>query len=149
TRNRCSFACFIAAGHRRDDSQREVPLGNRSLERLHAAWLPEDRSSFYRTPCLSSSACDVCSRNRCSHTETLETDSAELSGEAFYRDTCFISGLGKARMTTPSSSIKQGICRRSVLKSIPLIAGTMISTNAVTQNLFAQTKLTHEAAKYR
>ena len=29
-----------------------MPLGNRSLERLHAAWLPEDRWSFYRTTCL-------------------------------------------------------------------------------------------------
>jgi High potential iron-sulfur protein len=52
-------------------------------------------------------------------------------------------------MTSPSNSIKQGICRRSVLKSVPLIAGAVISTNAVAQNLFAQAKLTHEAAKYQ
>jgi len=36
-----------------------------------------------------------------------------------------------------------------VLKSVPLIAGAIISTNAVAQNLFAQAKLTHEAAKYQ
>jgi hypothetical protein len=36
-----------------------------------------------------------------------------------------------------------------VLKSAPLIAGAIISTNAVAQNLFAQAKLTHEAAKYQ
>ena len=52
-------------------------------------------------------------------------------------------------MTNPSSSIKQGICRRSVLKSVPVIAGAIISTNAIAQNLFVQTKLTHEAAKYQ
>ena len=43
-------------------------------------------------------------------------------------------------MTNPSSSIKEGICRRSVLKSVPMIAGAIISTNAVAQNLFAQAK---------
>ena len=52
-------------------------------------------------------------------------------------------------MTNPSSSINQGISRRSVLKSVPLMAGAIISTNAVAQNLFAQAKLTHEAAKYQ
>ena len=52
-------------------------------------------------------------------------------------------------MTNPSSPIKQGICRRSVLKSVPVIAGAIISTNAIAQNLFVQTKLTHEAAKYQ
>jgi hypothetical protein len=44
---------------------------------------------------------------------------------------------------------REGICRRSVLKSVPMIAGVVISTNTVAQNLFAQTKLTHEAAKYQ
>lgn len=47
-----------------------------------------------------------------------------------------------------SSSIKRGIYRRSVLKSVPMIAGAIISTNAVAQAL-AQTKLSHEAAKYQ
>ena len=41
-------------------------------------------------------------------------------------------------MTNRSSTIKEGICRRSVLKSVPMIAGAIISTNAVAQNLFAQ-----------
>jgi len=36
-----------------------------------------------------------------------------------------------------------------VLKSAPLIAGAIISTNAVAQNLFPQAKLTHEAANIR
>ena len=44
---------------------------------------------------------------------------------------------------------REGIGRRALLKSVPLIAGVAISTNAVTRNLFAQTKLTHEAAKYQ
>ena len=52
-------------------------------------------------------------------------------------------------MTNPSSSIKKGVCRRSVLKSIPMIAGALISANAVAQNLFAQAKLSHDAAKYQ
>jgi len=52
-------------------------------------------------------------------------------------------------MANPSSSTKQGVCRRSLLKSVPMIAGAIISTNAITQNLFAQQKLTHEAAKYQ
>ena len=52
-------------------------------------------------------------------------------------------------MTNPSSSINKGICRRSLLKSVPLIAGAIISTNAVAQNLFAQAKVTHDAAKYQ
>ena len=51
-------------------------------------------------------------------------------------------------MSTPSSSIKKGVCRRSLLKSVPMIAGAIISTNVVAQSLFAQAKLTHEASKY-
>jgi hypothetical protein len=52
-------------------------------------------------------------------------------------------------MTNPSSLTKRGVCRRSVLKSVPMVAGAIISTSAVAPNLFAQTKLTHEAAKYQ
>jgi hypothetical protein len=52
-------------------------------------------------------------------------------------------------MANPLSSAKQGVCRRSLLKSVPMIAGAIVSTNAITQNLFAQQKLTHEAAKYQ
>jgi High potential iron-sulfur protein len=52
-------------------------------------------------------------------------------------------------MTNPSSPIKGAICRRSLLKSVPIMAGVIISTNAVAQNLLAQAKLTHEAAKYQ
>jgi len=52
-------------------------------------------------------------------------------------------------VTNPSTSIQKGICRRSLLKNVPMIAGAIISTNALTQNLFAQQKLTHEAAKYQ
>ena len=46
-------------------------------------------------------------------------------------------------MTNPSSSIEKGVCRRSLLKSVPMIAGAIISTNV------AQAKLTHDAAKYQ
>jgi hypothetical protein len=52
-------------------------------------------------------------------------------------------------MANPLSSTKRGVCRRSLLKSVPMIAGAIVSTNAITQNLFAQQKLTHEAAKYQ
>ena len=52
-------------------------------------------------------------------------------------------------MTNPSNSTKKGICRRSLLKGMPAIAGAIISTKAMTGNAFAQTKLTHEAAKYQ
>ena len=61
----------------------------------------------------------------------------------------FLGNVRRACMTNPSSSIKKGLCRRSLLKSVPMIAGAIISSNAVAQNLFAQTKLTHEAAKYQ
>jgi High potential iron-sulfur protein len=52
-------------------------------------------------------------------------------------------------MTNPSSSINKGLCRRSLLKSVPVIAGAIISTSAMAESLVAQTKLTHEAAKYQ
>jgi hypothetical protein len=52
-------------------------------------------------------------------------------------------------MTNPLGSTSKGVCRRSVLKSVPLIAGAIIATDAAAGNLFAQTKLTHEAAKYQ
>ncbi len=51
-------------------------------------------------------------------------------------------------MTNTSSSAKKGVCRRSLLKSVPAIAGALLLTNAMVESLFAQTKLTHEAAKY-
>jgi len=52
-------------------------------------------------------------------------------------------------MTNSSHSIKGGICRRSLLRSVPVIAGATIASNAVALNLFAQTKLTHDAVKYQ
>ena len=52
-------------------------------------------------------------------------------------------------MTNPSSLTKKGVCRRSLLTCVPAIAGAIISTNAMAGSLFAQTKLTHEAAKYQ
>lgn len=52
-------------------------------------------------------------------------------------------------MTNSSSSTKKGICRRSLLKSVPAVVGGIISTNAMAKSRFTQTKLTHEAAKYQ
>jgi hypothetical protein len=52
-------------------------------------------------------------------------------------------------MTNPSNPIKKGICRRSLLKCVPMIAGLIISTNVPTQSLSAQAKATHEASKYQ
>ena len=50
-------------------------------------------------------------------------------------------------MNDPSKP--KGICRRSLLRSVPMIAGVLFSTNVATQSLFAQAKATHEAAKYQ
>jgi hypothetical protein len=52
-------------------------------------------------------------------------------------------------MTRQSSSTKSGVCRRSLLKSVPIIAGAIFTTSAIPESVFAQTKLTHEAAKYQ
>jgi hypothetical protein len=52
-------------------------------------------------------------------------------------------------MNNQFSTVKKGVCRRSLLKTVPAIAGFMISTPAMPGILFAQTKLTHEAAKYQ
>jgi hypothetical protein len=43
--------------------------------------------------------------------------------------------------------LKLKVLRRSLLKSVPALAGAIISTNAMAESLFAQTKLTHEASK--
>ena len=52
-------------------------------------------------------------------------------------------------MTNPSCTIKKGVCRRSLLKTIPAIAGAIVSTMATAESLFGQTKLNHETAKYQ
>jgi hypothetical protein len=44
--------------------------------------------------------------------------------------------------------VTSGVCRRSLLKSVPMIAG-IITAAAIPKSLFAQTKLSHEAAKYQ
>ena len=61
----------------------------------------------------------------------------------------FLGNARSARMNNPSTTIKKGVCRRSLLKTVPAIAGAIISTTALAESLFAQTKLTHEAAKYQ
>jgi hypothetical protein len=64
-----------------------------------------------------------------------------MSGEA--------ADLGrKLSMANPSSSLKRGLCRRSLLKGVPFIAGAIITTKGVVLAV-AQTKLSHEAAKYQ
>jgi hypothetical protein len=52
-------------------------------------------------------------------------------------------------MTNPTRSMSIGLCRRSLLKSVPVIAGAIISTSAIAESAVAQTKITHEAAKYQ
>ena len=44
---------------------------------------------------------------------------------------------------------KDGVCRRSVLKSVPMIAGAIISATAIPDSVFAQTKVSHEISKYQ
>jgi hypothetical protein len=50
---------------------------------------------------------------------------------------------------TDQPATKSGVCRRSLLKGVPMVAGAIISASAIPDSLFAQTKLTHEAAKYQ
>jgi hypothetical protein len=52
-------------------------------------------------------------------------------------------------MTDQPCATKDGVCRRSLLKSVPMIAGTFISATAIPGRLFAQTKISHEIAKYQ
>jgi hypothetical protein len=52
-------------------------------------------------------------------------------------------------MSDQSNPTKDGVCRRSLLKSVPMIAGVVISASAIPYSVFAQTKLTHEASKYQ
>jgi hypothetical protein len=60
-------------------------------------------------------------------------------------------------MTDQPGATKDGVCRRSLLKSVPMIAGAIISATAIPDSLFAQTKLSlfaqtklsHEASKYQ
>jgi hypothetical protein len=51
--------------------------------------------------------------------------------------------------TSSSSTDKGAFAAAAIEKSVPMIAGAVTSTNAMAQKLFAQTKLTHEAAKYQ
>jgi len=52
-------------------------------------------------------------------------------------------------MTEQAGLPKDGVCRRSLIKSVPTIAGAIIAASAIPDRLFAQTKLTHEAVKYQ
>jgi hypothetical protein len=52
-------------------------------------------------------------------------------------------------MTDQPAATRNGVCRRSLLKGVPMIAGAMITATAIPDSLFAQTKLTHEASKYQ
>jgi hypothetical protein len=52
-------------------------------------------------------------------------------------------------MTDQSGSTKNGVCRRSLLKSVPMIAGAIISATALPGNVFAQTKVSHAISKYQ
>jgi hypothetical protein len=52
-------------------------------------------------------------------------------------------------MSDQSNPTKDDVCRRSLLKSVTMIAGVIISASAIPYSVFAQTKLTHEASKYQ
>jgi hypothetical protein len=43
----------------------------------------------------------------------------------------------------------KSICRRSLLKNVPLVAGAIVSISAFPNGVFAQTKVSHEVAKYQ
>ena len=63
--------------------------------------------------------------------------------------TRFWAMQGGGSMIDQPSATKDGVCRRSLLKSVPMIAGAIISATAIPDSLFAQTKLSHEASKYQ
>jgi hypothetical protein len=52
-------------------------------------------------------------------------------------------------MTHRFRETKHSFCRRSLLKNVPILAGAIISASAIPYGAFAQTKLSHEAAKYQ
>lgn len=53
-------------------------------------------------------------------------------------------------MTDQAGHPKGGVCRRSLIKSVPMIAGAILTSGAVPDRLFAQTtKLAHDAVKYQ
>jgi hypothetical protein len=52
-------------------------------------------------------------------------------------------------MTDQRGATKDGVCRRSLLKSVPTIAGAIISATAIPNSVFAQTKVSHETSKYQ
>ena len=52
-------------------------------------------------------------------------------------------------MADQPSAPKDGVCRRSLIKSVPMIAGAIISATVIPDSLFAQTKISHEVAKYQ
>jgi hypothetical protein len=52
-------------------------------------------------------------------------------------------------MTNQAGLPKGGVCRRSLIKSVPMIAGAILTSSAVPNRLFAQTKLAHDAVKYQ
>lgn len=44
---------------------------------------------------------------------------------------------------------RKGVSRRSIIKSMPVVAGALISTAAAVPDASAQTKISHEIAKYQ
>ena len=52
-------------------------------------------------------------------------------------------------MRDQPGATKGGVCRRSVLKGVPMIAGAIITASAIPNSVFAQTKVSHEIAKYQ
>jgi hypothetical protein len=52
-------------------------------------------------------------------------------------------------MTDQLGATKDGVCRRSVLKSVPVLAGAILSAAVIPESAFAQTKVSHEISKYQ
>jgi hypothetical protein len=57
--------------------------------------------------------------------------------------------MEEALMTDRPFATKDGVCRRSILKSVPMIAGAIFSATVIPESVFAQTKVSHEIAKYQ
>src|SRR5690242_4310179 len=99
---------------------------------------PGDRQTRRLHPCCSAKYSQGGARNFQAKNKDLTTTLASFLGHAT-----------RARMTNQSVSTTHGLCRNSLLKSVPVMAGALISTTAIAHTLRAQTKVTHDVAQYQ
>jgi hypothetical protein len=52
-------------------------------------------------------------------------------------------------MTDQPAATEEGVCRRLLLKNVPIVAGAILLFSAIPRSVFAQAKVSHEASKYQ